>query len=64
MFSHIKGAKIRLNLRQTTSSDTTVDCQHVEMHLCVFFPSGFLFNRNQYHTSLLVKHQNDNTVPQ
>ena len=40
-FSHMKGAKFRL--RQTTLSDTTVDCQHIEMHLCVCFPSGFCF---------------------
>ena len=26
------------------------------------FSSGLVFNWNQYHTSLLVKHQNDNTV--
>ena len=34
LFSHIKGEKI---LRQTTLSDTIVDCQLVEMHfVCLF----------------------------
>ena len=51
-------------VRKSTLSDTTVDCQHVEMLLCVCFPSGFVFNWNPYHTSLLEKHQNDNTIPQ
>ena len=55
--THIKGAKIRFRLRQTTLSDTTVDCQHV----CVSVVPRVLFSIG---ISLLVKHQNDNTVPQ
>ena len=33
LFSHIKGAKLRL--KQTTLSDTTVDCQQREL-VCLF----------------------------